>query len=108
MHPQNNSAKDFAITPPPPHPLFIPPFYWQAEYLTLYCVHLFFPRSRNRVWYLQVCLYVCDCGQPQFYLVVSDITVYLNLNHTQFTRSYFLILLGSHPNTAFPFSCLTL
>lgn len=50
MHPQNNSAKDCAITPPSPPPQFGPPSYEQAESLAPYCVHLL---SRYRIWCLK-------------------------------------------------------
>ncbi len=104
MHPQNNSAKDCAITPPPPLPLFIPPFYWQAQSLALYCVHLFFSKKQKRSLAssgVAVCVRMWSttgvCALIWDYLVIVCLQ-----NHNQFTCSYFLILLVPHPYFSVP------
>lgn len=54
MHPQNNSAKNCAITPPPPLALFTPPLYWQAESLARHV-------SVCSEFGVFRCVWMCDC-----------------------------------------------
>lgn len=69
-----------------------------------YCVHLFFPRNGSKVWHVQVWFYVCLCQLQEYVHFYSSIwyVVYLHQNHSQFTCSYFLILLSPHHNPLFP------